>query len=429
MIVNASACSIPLADASVHAIVTSPPYWGGLREYAGAQERLWPPISYSPMPELPEIAIASQRASLGLEDDVFAYIGHLVHVFRECRRILRPDGVLVVNIGDCYSNPRPGSGGDGRAGDPNTWAGNRWSKRGMQAQRLAQAVPTKNLVLQPWRLALALQADGWILRSRCPGGIDAEVEPDIVWKKPTCVPLTARDRPTVDFEDVLVFSLKPRYYWDQIPGMETTKGNTHFQNRHKRRKADPGNGFRTEPRVPLKQRTMRTVWTVPAQPTGENHYAAFPAELAARMIRMGTSDQGCCPECGEPWGRMVERRRQISERADLIVDRSRRWAREPGTSGWSQDDGTVGTTIIEKGWQPGCDHGHDPIPCRVFDPFNGIGRTWEACQLTGRRYVGSDLALEYCRISRSRHDIVAAARRRAAAAKAPRTIDGPLFSI
>ena len=101
-IVNASAHQIPLPGGMFHAVITSPPYWG-LRKYAGQQLIDWPEVAYSPMPGLPPLVIPAQRAALGLEDTPEAYIGHLVLVFREVKRVMRDDGVGCLNLGDSFS--------------------------------------------------------------------------------------------------------------------------------------------------------------------------------------------------------------------------------------------------------------------------------------------------------------------------------------
>lgn len=102
-IITATSLSLPFADGTFHAALGSPPYWGGLRVYSGPQVRPWPAITYCPMPGLPPVEIPAQAVPLGHESDPFAFVGHLLQVYREVRRTLRPEGVLAVNLGDCYS--------------------------------------------------------------------------------------------------------------------------------------------------------------------------------------------------------------------------------------------------------------------------------------------------------------------------------------
>lgn len=450
MIVQAQAGRLPFADNTAHAVVTSPPYWGGLRKYAGVQDRLWPAIAYSPMPGLPEVEIPEQLAELGHEPDPFAFVGHLFQVFRECRRTLRRDGVLVVNLGDCYSGSSM-SGGDGTSstlwndGRPREGAlkvAHERQRRFMRAsdQPTNTGLASKNLLLMPWRLALAMQADGWILRSRMPGGIETEggLEPDIIWHKSSCMPESCRDRPTVDFEDVLIFSQRKSYFWDQEAGREpigdAAVGRRYEKARSGRAKHTPGQGQSGQSGGTNKNfsggsnpagRNMRTVWTINPEPTDEEHFAAFPVELASRLIRVTTSEKGCCPECGAQWKRVVEKQRCVD---GLPADNLGTWDTGKGApSLGAQGIGhwRYSTRTTDLGFRPTCDHAVDPIPCTVLDPFAGLGRTWEACRATGRRFLGTDLGLEYCRLALSRNDLEAKRRRKLA--ERGKTITGPLF--
>ena len=108
MILNGDAGRIPLRDGEIHCVVTSPPYWS-LRKYAGEQERDWGEVRYSPVAGLGEVVVGEMRCALGLEGTVEAYIGHLVAVFREVRRVLRADGVAWVVMGDSYASTAQGT--------------------------------------------------------------------------------------------------------------------------------------------------------------------------------------------------------------------------------------------------------------------------------------------------------------------------------
>jgi site-specific DNA-methyltransferase (cytosine-N4-specific) len=200
-----------LPSDQVHTCVTSPPYWG-LRDYG----------------------IAGQ---IGAEQSVDEFIQKLVSVFREVRRVLRPDGTLWLNIGDCYT-----SGG-------RTWrdADKKNAARGMSYR---PATPTglkpKDLVGVPWRLAFALQADGWFLRS------------DVVWHKPNGLPESVKDRPSRTHEFVFLLSRSEDYYYDH----DATK----------------------EPAVNGRLRSMRSVWSINTEPLKEAHFAAFPTALVSRCL-------------------------------------------------------------------------------------------------------------------------------------------------
>src|SRR5262245_47419648 len=157
MIINASAHQIPLADKSIHSIVTSPPYFG-LRRYSGAQEITWPAGVYAPCTGAPLcIEVPEMRCGFGNEPTVEAYIWHSLLILRECRRVLRDDGVLWWNLGDSYSND--GKWG-GSLGNKNyTSAGGNYDR-----EREQHGIGAGNLLGVPHRLMLAAQADGWIIR-------------------------------------------------------------------------------------------------------------------------------------------------------------------------------------------------------------------------------------------------------------------------
>ena len=155
-----------LAPGSVQTIVTSPPYFG-LRDY-GLLPTHWPAIEYVPMAGLPAITIPSATCCLGLEDDPLAYIGHLVHVFRLARPALRSDGTAWLNLGDSYAQD---SKWGGRSGGKNYTS----AAGGISRERKRTGLKDKNLMMIPARAALALQADGWYVRS------------DVIWAKPNCL--------------------------------------------------------------------------------------------------------------------------------------------------------------------------------------------------------------------------------------------------
>jgi DNA modification methylase len=242
-----------MAPASVHAIVTSPPYWG-LRDY-GTAPLSWPAITYSPMPGLPPcVEIPAMEACLGLEPTLEAFIGHMVMVFREAWRVLRDDGTAWVNMGDCYAtgagkvNAAPGGGAQGERwagirpdlsrrdhgrpaengrGEPQADAGARGGHEGKhgyasgigpmtQPNRMPQnGLKPKDLAGQPWRLAFALQADGWWLRQ------------DVIWSKKNPMPESTQDRCTKAHEYVFLLSKARRYYWNAEAMQEPASENTH----------------------------------------------------------------------------------------------------------------------------------------------------------------------------------------------------------
>lgn len=438
MIVNAQAGRLPLADGSVDAALCSPPYFGSLRRYEGDQDRDWPAISYPPMPGLPPVEIPAQRVALGHEPDPFAFVAHLLQVFREVRRVLRPHGVLAVNLGDSYSGSRCGPQGS-------TGRSQKWFTRERSETSAPASIPPKNLLLMPWRFALAMQADGWVLRSRMPGGVEVKegelgIEPDVLWWKKAAMPESVRDRPTVDFEDVLLFSQGPRYFWDQEAGREgwadKRKGASGDLTGHYQCDASPLSGGRESSTLGTgpgtSGRNMRSVWTVNPNPTNEEHFAAWPVELASRLIRVITSEKGVCPECGAPWVREVERT------AGVVPTRKTRASTVPTDAAEKATNNSLArrramngqdcvATSITIGWRPSCRHDADPVPATVLDTFAGLGRTWEAARETGRRFIGTDLGFDYCRMALARNDLAAMERRRNA--RKPVENFGPLFAL
>src|SRR3990170_2611483 len=169
-LLQANALRIPLADESVHMVCTSPPYWG-LRDYGiGAQ--------------------------LGLEATIDEYVANMVAVFREVRRVLHPSGTLWLNLGDSY-NAQTGSGFPG-TGQVKLVVESRNAKRPRPP-----GLKPKDLCGVPWRVAFALQADGWWLRSDC------------IWAKPNPMPESVTDRPTKAHEYVFLLTKAANYFYDQ----------------------------------------------------------------------------------------------------------------------------------------------------------------------------------------------------------------------
>ncbi len=254
---------------SVQCCVTSPPYWG-LRDYGNGEY------------------------SIGLEPTPEEWVAKLVAVFAEVRRVLRPDGTLWLNVGDAYAHGAPGGGSvlDNGRTDGRKSYGTEVVRGRNQVSTLADGAKAKDLLMLPARLALALQADGWYLRS------------DIIWAKPNPMPESVRDRPTSSYEHVFLLSKSPRYYYDQEAVAEPTEGRTWHdvtgsprpnvpgqskQDGHGRRHAGFNERYFTGP--PPAKRNCRNVWTVSTQNYSEAHFAVFPEELARRCIAAGTKER------------------------------------------------------------------------------------------------------------------------------------------
>ncbi|TXH46165.1 MAG: site-specific DNA-methyltransferase [Desulfurellales bacterium] len=243
-LVNANAEHIPLADNSVQMIATSPPYFG-LRDYG----------------------VAGQ---IGLEQTPAQYVARLVTVFRECRRVLREDGLMFVNLGDSYA-----SHGGGAAGKELTYMGEEAKKR--MAAKPPPGFKPKDLLGIPWRVAFALQDDGWYLRS------------DIIWHKPNPMPEPTKDRPTKAHEYVFLLTKSARYFWDAEAVAEKTDRVASAprmfgaSKQEGTMRKDIGNTF-----VDSGTRNIRSVWTVATQPYSGAHFATWPEKLVEPMVKAGS---------------------------------------------------------------------------------------------------------------------------------------------
>ena len=236
-----------ISDASVQCCVTSPPYWG-LRDYGTAEQ-------------------------IGLEPTPDAYVAALVDVFRDVRRVLADDGVLWLNLGDSYARTGGEPGG-----------GNRELLHMDGTQRRMCAIPDrsglkpKDLVGIPWRVAFALQADGWYLRS------------DVIWAKPNPMPESVTDRPTKSHEYVFLLSKAERYFYDADAIAEPYAAATVIRGKSIRQVGNDGTVTTRGNGEPLDKNTRnaRTVWNIATQPYRDAHFAVMPEALAARCIMAGS---------------------------------------------------------------------------------------------------------------------------------------------
>jgi DNA modification methylase len=236
-----------LPDNHYHTCVTSPPYWG-LRDYGTS-------------------------CQLGLEDTPEEYVANLVQVFKEVKRVLRDDGTVWLNLGDSYArtggdSSTQGRHWDGRKNNPNT-GHNRYAKD--------IGLKQKDLIGIPWRVALALQEDGWYLRQ------------DIIWHKPNPMPESVKDRCTKSHEYIFLLSKKPHYYFDSEAISEEANykgvdggGST---NRYEQ------NNFGADNRQHDK-RNKRSVWSVCPSSYKEAHFAVFPEELITPCVLSGSPEYG-----------------------------------------------------------------------------------------------------------------------------------------
>ena len=371
-----------LPDECVQCVVTSPPYWG-LRDY-GAE------------------------GQIGLEATPEEYVLRMVEVFGEVRRVLRNDGTAWVNLGDTYFGSWGNYGGKNRG-------------HGLQCEIVnGSAVPNpayddlgefrppstnthptlkpKDLAGIPWRFASAMQADGWWLRS------------DVIWSKPNPMPESVTDRPTKSHEYVFLLAKSDRYFYDAeaikeiaiggMPGNATHKGQTAFENgdSHMRTKA----GL-TE-MVAYARHNKRSVWTIAVEAFSEAHFATFPTKLVEPCILAGTSERGCCVQCGAPWTRIVKRTVDFqsgSGRAGNMPEGKYAGSVQAESGDYDIRLGPVVTTST-LGWEPSCSCSAEIAPCTVLDPFSGAGTTGLVALRLGRSHIGIELNPEYVAMSERR---------------------------
>lgn len=353
-----------LPDQSVHCCVTSPPYWG-LRDYG-------------------------VDGQIGLEKTPEEYVAKMVEVFREVKRVLRDDGTLWLNLGDSYATapagnfgkdmPKPGDGGAYRENKPKM----DWGKCGLKQ---------KDLYGIPWRVAFALQADGWYLRS------------DIIWSKPNPMPESVTDRPTKAHEYVFLLSKKAKYYYDADAVREKSLDPESHEGRRARNPPkmieydfEHCNHKRDRTGDIYPNRNRRTVWEIATQPTPDAHFATFPEALVEPCIKAGTSERGCCTVCGSPWERVVEKGENTGTNGKQ--DNSVTTLRHDGL----KHSGRIGETpSITTGWQPTCTCTNpDTIPCTVLDPFGGSGTTGLVARNLKRDAILIELNPEYVKIMKKK---------------------------
>ncbi len=238
-----------LPAGSVHCCVTSPPYFG-LRDYG----------------------VAGQ---IGLEPTPDEYVEELVSVFREVRRVLRGDGTLWLNLGDSYA--ANGSSGLNVSKPSAAFHGGRNDTRERRAKSVPTGLKPKDLIGIPWRVAFALQADGWYLRS------------DIIWHKPNPMPESVTDRPTSAHEHVFLLSKSERYFYDADAIKEPTVDVRSIGRRTAVNGLGSGelaNGARFGGGET--GRNARNVWTISTKPFKGAHFATFPPDLAEKCILAGS---------------------------------------------------------------------------------------------------------------------------------------------
>ena len=305
------------------------------------------------------------------------YVCGMRQVASELWRVLRDDGTWFLNLGDSYA----GSGVHA-AHHANPGLSKAGQRQGAVATPVANGLKPKDLVGIPWRVALALQADGWVLRS------------EIIWAKPNAMPESVTDRPTKAHEQVFLLTKQGRYFWDHEAVREVAQTAERSREKNNGESAVDtkmrGHGGHCGTTI---GRNARTVWTIPTESFSGAHYATFPQALVERCIKAGTSEAGCCAACGAPWVREVEHAGE--------------WRAQHGRQG--KHDGTVyrrnpggglkgpctTTTYTLKDFAPSCACNAPARPCLVLDPFAGSGTVGLVARALGRHAVLCDLSYAY----------------------------------
>jgi DNA modification methylase len=233
-----------IPDQSVQTCITSPPYWG-LRDYGKGDQ-------------------------IGLEETPEQYVDQMVQVFREVWRVLKDDGTLWLNIGDSYAGNMSRASNNGRAGFG--------SEREGVFSRMPDGLKPKDLIGIPWRLAFALQADGWYLRQ------------DIIWHKPNPMPESVTDRCTKSHEYVFLMSKSRQYFYDHEAVKEPaqdwgTRDRTDGKYHNEGTGLTPHTGLTKS----YETRNKRDVWTVATKPFKGAHFAVMPEALVEPCILAGSA--------------------------------------------------------------------------------------------------------------------------------------------
>lgn len=386
-----------LPDQYVQCCVTSPPYFG-LRDYG----------------------VAGQ---IGLEPTPAEFVAEMVGVFREVWRVLRDDGTCWLNLGDSYTT---GASTAPRKSDPKSVGD---VAGGVRRVGTPDGLKPKDLMGIPWRVAFALQDDGWFLRR------------DIIWAKPNPMPESCTDRPTTAHEYVFLLTKKARYFYDAEAvreegsdnpitlarnnradkglvgacGLYGTKQGQSGNGGHVRKVKVPGGWDRGEgahgtihrdgrtaaeyQEAETKAgRNLRSVWTIATAPFAEAHFATFPPKLAETCILAGTSERGACSSCGAPWARTVSV--SYENPGNRTTNGPRSAERQHETAGFDVRLERRGKTT---GWQPTCDcPAADPVPCVVLDPFGGAGTVALVADRLQREAILIELNPDYVEIARRR---------------------------
>ena len=392
-----------LPDKHFQTCVTSPPYYG-LRDYGTATwvggskncSHIGAPLGNN-RNFIDEGGRGSNKASLstgdcikcgakrvdsqiGLEETPEQFVESLVNVFREVKRVLKDDGTLWLNLGDSYSS-------GGRTTTTNqTVRGN--TDYGVTRPPPIVGIKPKDLIGIPWRVAFALQADGWYLRQ------------DIIWHKPNPMPESVQDRCTKAHEYIFLLSKSPYYYYDNVAIKEEaqdwgTRDRTNGKYHNEGTGLNPHTGLEKS----YETRNKRSVWTVNTKPYKEAHFAVFPTDLIEPAILAGSSEK-ICSGCGKAYRREMVTTdvpdRTVRDHMVGVIPK-----RDKPTRMNSKN--MLSLKKDDRGFVKQCDCDTDKTEQdRVLDPFGGSGTTALVADRHNRDATVIELNESYIEIARNR---------------------------
>jgi DNA modification methylase len=339
MLIRGDARDLPLRDGCVDCVVTSPPYWG-LRDYG----------------------VAGQ---IGLEPTPDAYVATLVTVFREVWRVLKAEGTLWLNLGDAYAHGIPGGGcvfANGRT-DGRTFYESDKARGREKIKTLAPGLKAKDLIGIPWRVAFALQADGWYLRS------------DIIWAKKNCMPESVADRPSRSHEYIFLMSKRASYFYDANAIAESLASSTlrQAEQEYKGKATKDYVSAGVQDPSAVKVRIVAKMNQAPARARAK-HAQSEPNAAGRRIVENVAVARAMGGSHDNPVG----------------LTRNKRSVWHLATQPYPDAHfATFPEALVEPCILAGC-----PLGGLVCDPFIGSGTTGAVAERLSRRWVGIDLTYQ-----------------------------------
>ncbi len=375
------------------------------------------------------------EGDLGMEPTVDLFVANLVSIMREVWRVLKPTGVVFINIADSYASGKgsclnPGGGKDS-LGQQRKADGAHPTHRGNKSELAAQKIRPKSQMLIPERFRIAMQLDGWICRDAPVWVKGREYADDDVGMNP--MPGSQKDRCTSAYEFVYMFTKEERYFFDwqaiaEPPressiarlgqDVEAQTGSTRANGGGKTNgnmKAVLSGSFArstkygdSPPPGQMPQHRAdrenidynsvalvmpRNVWIFPTRGYKGSHYATFPPELPRRCILVGSSAHGCCSACGKPWVRVSKAEIAPGQNRNPQTEREQAGCAVENQGSKRHRDGDRGGHMVveQQGWQPTCTCDAPVSPAVILDPFMGSGTTAQVAEELGRDWIGIDL--------------------------------------